>query len=107
MLEIIHQYGYFFSLILFILPVSIIFDANIKFRAANALLTSKGIFFIIISILFWFLFDLLFWTNGLGSFPDNRVLFKIHKIAFEEIVLFVIGFYNIAAIFSWAKEKYS
>lgn len=106
MLETIHQYGYFFSLLLLILPVSLAFDKATGFNALKALASRKGFTFMLISVIFWSLFD-IFWVRGLGTFPDNRILFKIGGVPIEEMLFFVIGFYNIAAIFSWSKRKYS
>lgn len=104
MLAFLHQYAYFFSLIFFILPVSLAFDATTGFRVLKKLATPKGITLILISIVFWSLFDIL-WMHGLGAFPEHRVIATVAGVPVEEMLLFVLGFYNIAAVFVWAKQR--
>lgn len=105
MFSLVHQYAYFFSLLLFILPVSLIFDASIRFKVIKKLTTLKGLVFILISVIFWSLFD-VFWIHTAGAFPANRTLFTIGGVPIEEMLLFVLAFYSTGVIFVWAKEKY-
>lgn len=104
MSEFIHQYAYFFSLLFFILPISLAFDATIKFQVLKKLITPKGLAFVLISIVFWSLFD-IFWTHNLGMFPEERMIATVAGVPIEEMLLFVLGFYNIATVFAWAKQR--
>ena len=101
--NVIHQYAYFWSLVLFVLPFSAGFDAALRFHVARRLLTLRGMAFIAISIAFWSAFDML-WIHALGSFPADRVIATIWGVPLEEMLLFVLAFYNIGSIFAWAKH---
>ena len=103
MLAIVHQYAYFFSILFFILPISVAFDAATGFAVWKKLITPLGIFFVLLSILFWSAFD-IFWIHGLGSFPSDRILYAFMGVPIEEMMLFAVAFYNIAAIFRWSKR---
>lgn len=105
MWQLVHQHAYFFSLVLFILPVSIAFDATIGFRVIRKLATPKAALAILGTVILLSLFD-VFWLRGLGYFPSERVMFSIAGIPLEEMLLFAVGFYNLGAIFAWAKAKF-
>ena len=106
MATIFHQYAYLASLIFFILPLSIFFDSMTSFKVGRALITAKGLAFIVLSVVFWSMYD-VFWINHLGNFPSNRVLFSVYGVPFEEMLLFALGLYNIGAILAWAKQNFS
>src|SRR5438034_3346073 len=106
MIDLIHQYAYLFSLVLFILPISVFFDSMTGFKVARKLATARGASYLALSVAFWSAYD-LFWIGELGHFPPNRILFTIGGVPFEEMLLFAIGLYNIGAIFTWAKDKFS
>ena len=102
----IHQYGYFFSLVLFILPVSIGFDALTGFSVVRKLMTLKSAIVILATVAFLSLFD-VFWLRGSGIFPANRIIVTVFGVPVEEMLLFAIGFYNVGAILAWAKKRYA
>jgi len=106
MITFVHQYAYFFSLVLFIFPVSVAFDGMSGFKVAKKLMTLKGLIYLILSVVFWSTYD-IFWIGELGHFPTNRVLFTIGGIPMEEMILFAIGLYNIGAIFTWSKVNFT
>ena len=105
MIGFIHQYAYLFSLVLFILPISILFDSRIGFKVARKLMTRQGVSYLVLSVAFWSTYD-LFWISKLGHFPPDRILFTVGGVPFEEMLLFAVGLYNIGAIFTWAKGKF-
>lgn len=105
-ISFIHQYAYLFSLLFFILPVSIAFDWAVNFSVARKFATIKAALFIILTVLFWSAFD-LFWIDKLGNFPSGRIIGHLGVVPIEEILLFVLGFYNIASVFIWSKRKFT
>lgn len=105
MLAVINQYAYFFSLLLFILPVSVAFDSGTRFSVAKKMATGRGVAFILASILVWSVYD-LFWIRHLGSFPSDRILASVVGIPLEEMLLFGLALYNIGAIFAWGKQRF-
>ncbi len=106
MTHFIHQYAYLFSLVFFILPISLAFDAATGFAVLKKFATLKGLLFIALSIVFWSAYD-VFWIGQLGSFPPHRVIATIYGVPLEEMLLFVMGFYNIAAILTWSKRRFT
>ncbi|RJQ36717.1 hypothetical protein C4552_02375 [Candidatus Parcubacteria bacterium] len=86
------------------MPISIAFDAAGDFRVGRRLLTWRGAAVLAVTILYWSIFD-AFWIRYLGNFPNNRIIATVAGVPIEEMLLFVLAFYNVAAILIWAKRN--
>jgi hypothetical protein len=102
----IHQYAYFFSLILAILPLTLFLDSRVDFGVLRKILTKRGLGYLFLTVAFWSAYDLI-WVRQLGSFPPERILLAIFGVPIEEMLLFAIGFYNVLTVFALAKKKFS
>ena len=103
-LSFIHQYAYFFSLVLGILPITLLIDSRMHFFVLRKILTKKGLLYVLLSILFWSAYDLL-WIRKLGFFPPDRILFFVLGVPIEEMLVFAFGFYNVLTVFAYVKMK--
>ena len=100
----IHPYAYFFSLIFAILPLTLLIDSRIGFSVIRRLFSKAGFFHLLLTVVFWSVFDVL-WIKKLGSFPQDRIIASISGVPIEEMLFFVLAFYNVITVFAWAKDK--